>query len=145
MIERQKPVAPHLDQTLGHGVDAALLNVPNSSSEENAKAIAKYLRDEFAKDKRKFILIGYSKGTPDIQTALATEPDLKNMVAAFVSLAGASGGSPVADAMPDRFNSILGKLNGKGGCQGDLSSGLKSLSVETRRQFLAQYPNPVVA
>lgn len=126
------------------GVDSALLNIPNNSSEDNGKAIAKYLREEFVKDKRKFILIGYSKGTPDIQTALATEPDLKEMVAAFVSLAGASGGSPVADAMPERFSGILGKLNGKGGCQGDLSDGFKSLSIETRRQFLAKYPRPVV-
>ncbi len=126
------------------GVDSALLNIPNNSSEDNGKAIAKYLREEFAKDKRKFILIGYSKGTPDIQTALATEPDLKDMVAAFVSLAGASGGTPVADAMPERFSGILGKLNGKGGCQGDLSDGFKSLSLEVRRLFLAKYPNPVV-
>lgn len=127
-----------------HGVDAALMNIANNSSEDNGKAIAKYLRAEFVKDKRKFILIGYSKGTPDIQTALATEPDLKEMVAAFISVAGASGGSPVADAMPDRINGILGKLNGRGGCEGDLSDGFKSLSMETRRLFLARYPNPVV-
>jgi hypothetical protein len=126
------------------GVDAALLNIPNNSSEDNAKQIAKYLREQWAKDKRKFILVGYSKGTPDIQTALATEADLKGMVAAFISIAGASGGSPVADALPDRLSSMLGKVNGKGGCEGDLSDGFKSLSVERRRQFLAQYPNPVV-
>jgi hypothetical protein len=126
------------------GVDAALLNIPNNSSEDNAKAIAKYLREQFTKDKRKFILVGYSKGTPDIQMALATEPDLRNMVAAFVSIAGASGGSPVADALPDRLSGMLGKINGKGGCEGDLSDGFKSLSVERRRQFLAQYPRPFV-
>ena len=126
------------------GVDAALLNIPNNSSEDNAKTIAKYLRDEFARDKRKFILVGYSKGTPDIQTALATEPDLRNMVAAFISVAGASGGTPVADALPSRLSNLLGKVNGKGGCEGDLSDGFKSLSIEKRRQFLAQYPNPIV-
>ncbi len=126
------------------GVDAALLNIPNNSSEDNAKMIAKYLRDQWSKDQRKFILVGYSKGTPDIQVALATEPDLRKMVAAFVSIAGASGGSPVADALPARLSNLLGKLNGKGGCQGDLSDGFKSLGIEKRRQFLAQYPNPVV-
>ncbi len=126
------------------GVDAALLNIPNNSSEDNGKAIAKYLREQFAKDKRKFILVGYSKGTPDIQMALATEPDLRSMVAAFVSVAGASGGSPVADALPDRLSGMLGKINGKGGCEGDLSDGFKSLSVERRRQFLAQYPRTFV-
>jgi pimeloyl-ACP methyl ester carboxylesterase len=126
------------------GVDTALLNIPNNSSEDNAKTIAKYLRDEYAKDKRKFILVGYSKGTPDIQVALATEPDLRGMVAAFVSVAGASGGSPVADALPDRLSGLMGKINGKGSCQGDLSDGFKSLSLERRRQFLAQHPKPYV-
>jgi hypothetical protein len=127
-----------------HGVDAALLNIPNNSSEDNAKAIAKYIREQTAKDKRKFILIGYSKGTPDIQVALATAPDIRQHVAAFVSIAGASGGSPVADALPGRLSNLLGKLNGKGGCQGDLSDGFKSLAVEVRRQFLAKYPKPFV-
>ncbi len=126
------------------GVDAELLNIPNNSSEDNAKTIAKYLREQFAKDKRKFILVGYSKGTPDIQMALATEPNIRGMVAAFVSIAGASGGSPVADALPDRLSGMLGKINGKGGCEGDLSDGFKSLSVERRRQFLAQYPRTFV-
>lgn len=127
-----------------HQLDAELLGVPNNSSEDNAKAIAKYLREQWAKNKKKFILVGYSKGTPDIQVALATEPDIRSMVAAFVSVAGASGGSPVADSLPGRLSGMLGKINGKGGCQGDLSDGFKSLAQEVRRQFLAKYPNPFV-
>jgi len=127
-----------------HGVDTALINISNNSSEDNGKEIAKYLREQWRKDKRKFILVGYSKGTPDIQTALATEADIRPMVAAFVSIAGASGGSPVADALPEKLSSMLGKINGKGGCQGDLSDGFKSLAVEARRQFLAKYPRPFV-
>ncbi len=127
-----------------HQVDAELLGIPNNSSEDNAKLIARYLREQWAKDKRKFILIGYSKGTPDIQVALATESDLRSMVAAFVSVAGASGGSPVADSLPQRLSGMLGKVNGKGGCEGDLSDGFKSLAQEARRQFLARHPKPYV-
>jgi hypothetical protein len=127
-----------------HQVDAELLGVPNNSSEDNAKAIAKYLREQWTKNQKKFILVGYSKGTPDIQVALATEPDIRPMVAAFVSVAGASGGSPVADSLPGRLSNMLGKVNGKGGCEGDLSDGFKSLAQEVRRQFLARYPNPFV-
>lgn len=127
-----------------HQLDAELLSVPNNSSEDNAKAIAKYLREQWSKNKKKFILVGYSKGTPDIQVALATEPDIRPMVAAFVSVAGASGGSPVADSLPGRLSGMLGKINGKGGCEGDLSDGFKSLAQEVRRQFLAKYPNTYV-
>ncbi len=126
------------------GVDTALLNIPNNSSEDNAKKIVEYLREQTKTDKRKFILVGYSKGTPDIQTALATAPDIRANIAAFVSVAGASGGSPVADALPGQLNNLLAKVNGKGGCEGDLSDGFKSLSVDARRQFLAQYPRPFV-
>ncbi len=127
-----------------HGVDSFLVSIPNNSSEDNGKLIAQFLRERWREDKRKFILVGYSKGTPDIQTALATEPDIRSMVAAFVSIAGASGGSPVADALPGRLSNMLGKVDGKGGCEGQLSDGFKSLSVEVRRQFLAKYPQPFV-
>jgi hypothetical protein len=141
--------APAFDRGRAHlkeayGVDASLLNIPNNSSEDNARQIASYLREQWGQDQRKFILVGYSKGTPDIQMALATEPDIRKMVAAFISVAGASGGSPVADALPARLSSLFGKVNGRGGCQGDLSDGFKSLAVEKRRQFLAQFPKPFV-
>jgi hypothetical protein len=55
------------------GVDVDLLQVPNDSSESNAKMIGQYLREHSASDNRKYILVGYSKGGPDIQVALAQE------------------------------------------------------------------------
>ena len=59
-------------------MDVSLLQVPNDSSESNAKLIGQYIREHAASDTRKFILVGYSKGTPDIQVALAQEPALPN-------------------------------------------------------------------
>lgn len=125
------------------GLDVALLNIPNDSSESNAKVIAQYLRDHRSGDGAKYILVGYSKGGPDIQVALATEKGVSEQVAAFVTVAGASGGSPVADLLPQIADKYMKTVPIKS-CQGDLSSGYKSLQRETRRAFLNAYPNPMV-
>jgi len=125
------------------GVDVALLQVPNDSSESNAKMIAQYLRDHPSSDGRKYILIGYSKGGPDVQVALAQETGVKDQVAAFISVAGASGGSPIADLVPAQAERYMKVVPIKS-CQGDLSTGFKSLQRSARQAFLAAYPNPVV-
>jgi len=126
-----------------YGLSLDILSVPNDSSESNAKLISAYLQEKMQGDNRKFIVIGYSKGTPDLQTALATEPGVKDAVAAFVSVAGASGGSPIADSLPLQIDAYMSKIR-QGDCKGDLSAGFKSLKKEVRQRFLAQYPTPLV-
>jgi len=116
---------------------------PNASSEDNGKALAAYLLDQMKTDKRKFIVIGYSKGAPDVQTALAKEASAKDAVAAFIAVAGASGGSPVADIIPGQADAWIQKFS-FGKCEGDVTAAFGSLKREVRRAFLAQYPNPVV-
>jgi hypothetical protein len=123
-----------------NGMDVALLQVPNDSSESNAKMIGQYVREHAANDARKYILVGYSKGTPDIQVALAQEQGVMEHVAAFITVAGASGGSPVADLMPQAAEKYM-KMNPVKSCQGDLSTGFKSLQREARREFLAAHPS----
>ena len=125
-----------------YGLSVDLINVPNDTSEDNAKAIASFLIQEGAKDPRKFIVVGYSKGAPDVQVALAKE-GIANRVAAFVSVAGAVGGSPIADALPSQADRWIRQFNMKS-CQGDLASGFKSLQRSVRQAFLASYPHPFV-
>ena len=125
------------------GVDVDLLQVPNDSSESNAKLIAEYVRSKAAGDPRKFILVGYSKGGPDVQVALAKEQGMAELVAAFVSVAGASGGSPIADVLPPQADKYLGTVPMKS-CKGDLSMGFKSLKRAARQAFLSTYPHPIV-
>jgi hypothetical protein len=119
------------------GMDVALLQVPNDSSESNAKMIGQYIRDHASGEK--FILVGYSKGAPDIQVALAQESGILEHVAAFVTVAGAVGGSPVADLLPQMSEKYMKTVPLKS-CQGDLSTGFKSLQRESRRAFLAAHP-----
>lgn len=127
-----------------YGVTTGLLAVPNDSSEDNARAIASYLEEQWKTDQRPFIVVGYSKGTPDLQTALATIPGVKEKVAAFISTAGASGGSPIADSLPMQLDAWMGKVKDRGGCKGNLAEGFKSLKQDVRKRFLATYPHPAV-
>ena len=116
---------------------------PNDSSENNGTAIAQYLREHFQADKRKYIVIGYSKGAPDVQTALALNADAKDAVAAFISVAGAIGGSAVADAIPAQADQWINRYK-IGQCQGDAAVAFRSLKRDVRRAFLAAHPNPLV-
>jgi hypothetical protein len=126
------------------GLTVELLPVPNDSSEDNAKIIAEYLRQHMQDDSRKYIVLGYSKGAPDMMTALATEAGVVPAVAALVTVAGAVGGSPVADMMPEQSIERWLKQLPLGGCKGNLAQGFASLKRGTRRAFLQQYPRPLV-
>ncbi len=126
-----------------HGMTVELLQVPDDSSDSNAKVIAGYLREHMAKDRRKYIVVGYGKGTPDVQEALAKESGSAAGVAAFVSVAGAPGGTPIADALPSLADGWMSVLK-TDTCKGDIRAGYMSLRRDVRRAFLSSYPNPVV-
>jgi len=127
-----------------YGVSTDILSVPNDSSDDNAKLISDYIEEKWLVDKRPFILVGYSKGTPDIMTALAKYPSLRGKVAAFISTAGASGGSPIADSLPMQLDAWMGKVKDRAGCKGNPAEGFKSLKQDVRRAFLAAHPHPYV-
>ena len=129
----------HLRKTYGLTVDA--LPAPNRTSAENGKDIAQFIKSSYGKDGRKFILIAYSKGAPDALEGLAADPQAAQAVAALITVAGAIGGSPIADIMPAQVEHWLSSL-GEHGCQGDLAGALKSLRRKVRREFLERHPHP---
>lgn len=126
-----------------HGMTVEFVQMPNASSADNGQQIASYLKNAMASDSRKYIVVAYSKGAPDVQEALSADAQAKSAVAAFVTIAGAVGGSPIAETMPsivERYTSTL-KL---GTCQGDVAQAFKSLRQDVRRQFNADHPDPLV-
>ncbi len=127
-----------------YGLNVEYLQVPNDGSDSNSKIIADFLREKSKGDPRKWILVGYSKGTPDLQEALARNPELRPLAAAFISVAGASGGSNIADAIPAMVDKYMNQYKLKPTCQGDMALGFKSLSKMVRGAFLANYPTPFV-
>jgi hypothetical protein len=126
-----------------HGMTVEFFETPNESSAANGARIARYLRDKRRGDDRKYILVGYSKGAPDIQEALTGDSEARGAVAAFVSIAGAVGGSPIADTLPSIFQQYTATLK-LGTCEGDISEAFKSLRQDVRKRFLADHPDPLV-
>jgi hypothetical protein len=126
-----------------HGLTVDFFQVPNDPSESNAKKIAEYLKEKMQGDARKYIAIGYSKGGPDLHTAVQNEPDAASAIAAFVSVAGAIGGSPIADQIPAQADQWIRKYS-LPGCEGDLAAGFKSLKRSDRQAFLTKNPKPAV-
>lgn len=126
-----------------HGLTVDFLRVPNESSESNGRRIANFLRGEMRRDPRKFIVLAYSKGAPDMQEALAFDPEAARGVAAFITVAGAVGGSPIADAMPAIAERYAGMLK-LGACEGNLADAFGSLRRDVRQRFLTSHPDPVV-
>ena len=127
-----------------YGMTVDLLAVPNDPATLNAKLIGDYIREQRKTDSRKFILIGYSKGAPDAQEALARDKDVSDAVAAFITVAGASGGSQIAEIIPGMADAYIKQYFKLDNCKGDVAAGFKSLKRSARQEFLAQYPDPVV-
>jgi pimeloyl-ACP methyl ester carboxylesterase len=118
-----------------HQIKGEYLQLKNVSSTANAQIIADYLRAHFD-GTHKYILVGYSKGATDGYEALATFPDLQTRVAAFVSVAGAVGGSRLVDVMPGGYAHWLQSIH-FGACEGDLTAAIDSLSYRNRQKFLS--------
>jgi len=89
----------------------------------------------------RLVLIGYSKGTPDILEAIVNHPEIRARVAAIVSVAGAVGGSPLANAAEQYQADLLQHFPGAACDSGD-GGGVASLRPAVRRAWLAQNPLP---
>ena len=98
-IDFQMTVVDHLNR-FGHEVGDLQVEALSSSGRN-----AGIIRDTIMtmpdqNDGMRLVLVGYSKGTPDILEAVAAYPALQQRVAAVVSIAGAVGGTPLASVRP---------------------------------------------
>jgi dienelactone hydrolase len=89
----------------------------------------------------RLVLMGYSKGAPDILEAVVTYPELQQRVAAVVSIAGAVGGSPLANASTQSMANLLQYFPGAECELGD-EGALESLKTDVRKRWLADHPLP---
>ena len=126
-----------------HGMTVEFLQTANDTSTANGAKIAAYLHEKMANESRKYIIVSYSKGSPDVQEALANDPQARNAVAAHITIAGAIGGSPIAETMPAIAERYAGMLK-LGTCDGNVAEAFKSLRQDVRKRFLADHPDPLV-
>lgn len=125
------------------GYDMVALTVDAlSSSATNARQIRDAIMEmEPTGGEPTLVLIGYSKGTPDILEAAVSYPEIRPMIAAIVSVAGAVGGSPAAEEVTQSKLELLERWPGAQCTSGD-GGALESLRPDTRMAWLAENALP---
>jgi hypothetical protein len=133
-------VSAHLAQ---FGYDAKLVPVGGlAGTEENARRIRDaILAMPFNDGERPLVLVGYSKGLPDLLEAIVTYPEIRQHLAAVVSAAGAVGGSPLANRSHESDADLLVHVPGAKCEKGD-GHAVESLRTSVRQTWLAQHPLP---
>ncbi len=127
-----------------HGLDGTALDVPAlGSCELNGEVIAEHLRRSLAEDPRKFILVGYSKGACDSMSMLAAHRELRERVAALITVAAPVGGSRLPDVTPPSWLRSLEK-HAPDRCDKGDAGGIASLGRPARQAFLRAHPAPLV-
>jgi len=112
-----------------------------SSSVYNAEMIADAVKELRLEPDDRLVLIGYSKGTPDILHFLVGYPELAARVAGVVSVAGAVNGSPVVDRFADLYYRSLAKPSALS-CKGRDLGMVRTLPRANLMPWLAANPLP---
>jgi hypothetical protein len=90
---------------------------------------------------QRIVVVGHSKGVVDTLEALVRYPQVRSRVTAVISLAGAVGGSPLADPPPVELLHITSLIPGVECREGDRQA-IVSLQRSTRRAWLSRHPLP---
>lgn len=139
-LDLRHTVDEHIRQ---FGYDMVMLDVDGLSSSANN---ARQIRDAIMAMPREgsqpdLVLVGYSKGAPDILEAVVRYPEIHDRIAAVVSAAGAVGGSPLANDADQSQLNLLQHFPGSQCTQGD-EGALNDLRPATRKAWLAENTLP---
>jgi hypothetical protein len=136
------PSAPR-DHVARFGYDAQMIEVDAlSGTMQNARQIRDAIMAMPAEPgPPRLVLVGYSKGAPDILEAVVRFPEIHDRIAAVVSVAGAVGGSPLADDAA-QWQADLMRHWPKAECDPGDGGGVASLRPEVRKAWLAENPLP---
>ena len=129
----------------GFGFRSEILEVDGlSGSETNARQVRDQVLAAAADGSigpESVVLIGYSKGAPDVLTAIVEYPEIRPYVAAVVSVAGAVGGSPLANDASQGQLDLLRHIPESDCSSGD-GKGVESLRPAVRQAWLQRNPLP---
>jgi hypothetical protein len=133
-------VAQHVRQ---YGYETRLMKVDAlSGTTTNARQIRDtVMAMDLGPGAPRLVLVGYSKGTPDVLEAIVNHPEIRPRVAAVVSVAGAVGGSPLANDAEQYQADLLRHFPGAACDSGD-GGAVASLRPGVRKAWLAQNPLP---
>jgi hypothetical protein len=92
-------------------------------------------------DSKPLVLVGYSKGLPDIFSFLTNYPDLSRRVTAVVSYSGAVWGSALAEGANEKQLRWLTRVPGAE-CEKKDALALEALMPTNRKQWFAEHTLP---
>ncbi len=127
-------------RALGHRITHARLTAFGSVA-QNAERIAAEIAALDVGEGEELVVLGYSKGVPDALEAFVRHPELARRVRAFISLAGAVNGSPLAEVVPGWIEEFADLLPGVQCDFGD-GRGLEDLRPRVRLAAVARFPQP---
>ena len=139
-VDAKETGAKHVRQ---FGYDMVAMKVEGMSS---STANARQIRDavmamEPDNSEPHLVLIGYSKGDPDILEAVVSYPEIRQKIAAVVGIGGAIGGSPFAENVEKSQFKLLRHFPGAECSSGD-GGAIESLLPATRKAWLEENPLP---
>lgn len=139
-LDVQDTIPVHLRQ---FGYDMITLDVDGlSSSTRNAQQIRDaILATPQAGTQPDLVLVGYSKGAPDILEAIVNYPEIHHRLAAVVSAAGSVGGSPLANDADQSQLDLLQHFPESECTPGD-GGAVNSMRPDTRKAWLAENTLP---
>jgi hypothetical protein len=108
-----------------------------SSSTHNALQIRNALLGRDLLPEERIVLVGYSKGVPDILEAVVAYPEIRQTVAAVVSVAGAVNGTPLVGLIDKPVQELLRKIPVPQ-CPPGVGDPIESLKRSTRLQWLSR-------
>lgn len=134
-----RPFADALAPLRAQGYAVEVLSLGNlGGSTSNARNLADAILG-LPQDGRPLVIIGYSRGAADGLEALATMPDLRPHVAAFVAMAGTVNGSALAEHVPPALVGLARLLPGAE-CGSDDDRGVEELRPPYRLTRRAELP-----
>ena len=139
-LERPDTFGPHLR---AKGYEFAMIKVEAlSGSTSNAKQVRDAIMAMSVEaGAPRVVLMGYSKGAPDILEAVVAYPEIRSRIAAVVSVAGSVGGSPLANPA-EQYQLELMRLFPGATCGPGDGGAVASMRTGTRRDWLARNPLP---
>ena len=137
------PAGTVADQVRKFGFDLVSIKVDAlSGTSKNARQIRDaVMAMDMGPGAPRLVLVGYSKGTPDVLDAVVSYPEIRDRIAAVVSVAGAVGGSALAINAEQYQAELLQHFPGAACDPGD-GGGVASLRPAVRQAWLAQHPLP---
>lgn len=112
-----------------------------SSSGHNARQIANFFAASDLAHSEPIVMLGYSKGVPDILEFLADFPDYARQVVGIIAVAGPVWGSAIANSSEWLYDSALSSVINDRCAPGD-NGMVHSLRTDVRAQWQHEHPLP---